>query len=119
MVQLHEFLFQYGPRYDWDESIQGLIIGSYFWGYVISSAPGGFIAEWLGPFNTIFYTQIVTAIFNSLSVWGAQWHFGFLIFFRFIIGLMAVSNLKCIRNNSISPNPKHFFRVQSIQLYNV
>lgn len=82
-------LDDYGPRYDWDESIQGLIIGSYFWGYVISSAPGGFIAEWLGPFNTIFYTQIVTAIFNSLSVWGAQWHFGFLIFFRFIIGLMA------------------------------
>lgn len=79
----------YGPRYDWNEDIQGFILGSYFWGYVISSAPGGFIAEWLGPFNTIFYTQIVTAIFNSLCVWGAEWHYGFLIFCRFILGLMA------------------------------
>ncbi|CAG9767274.1 unnamed protein product [Ceutorhynchus assimilis] len=79
----------YGPRYDWDEHIQGIILGSYFWGYVISSAPGGFIAEWLGPFNTIFYAQIVTALFNSLSVWAAHWHFGVLIFCRFVLGLMA------------------------------
>ncbi|XP_019758902.1 sialin isoform X2 [Dendroctonus ponderosae] len=79
----------FGPRYDWDEDIQGFILGSYFWGYVISSAPGGFIAEWLGPFNTIFYAQIVTALFNSLSVYGAQWHFGVLICCRFVLGLMA------------------------------
>ncbi|KAL1497206.1 hypothetical protein ABEB36_008203 [Hypothenemus hampei] len=79
----------YGPRYDWNEDVQGFILGSYFWGYVISSAPGGFIAEWLGPFNTIFYAQIITAIFNSLSVWGAQWHFGALICCRFVLGLMA------------------------------
>ncbi|KAF7263852.1 hypothetical protein GWI33_001017, partial [Rhynchophorus ferrugineus] len=79
----------YGNRYDWDEDIQGFILGSYFWGYVISSAPGGLIAEWLGPFNTIFYTQIITAIFNSLCVWAADWHFSGLIFCRFILGLMA------------------------------
>ncbi|XP_066153492.1 sialin-like isoform X2 [Euwallacea fornicatus] len=79
----------YGPRYKWSESIQSFVLGSYFWGYVISSAPGGFIAEWLGPFNTIMYSQIITAIFNSLSVWAAQMHFGALIFCRFILGLMA------------------------------
>lgn len=79
----------YGPRYEWNENIQGLILGSYFWGYIITSLPGGFIAEWLGPFHTVFWTHALTAAMNVACVFAPDVHWGLLVFCRFVIGLCA------------------------------
>lgn len=79
----------YGPRYLWDEHIQGIILGSYFWGYILTSLPGGWVAEWLGPYHTVFWAQFVSAIMNVASVYFAPVHWGALVFCRFIIGLCA------------------------------
>lgn len=79
----------YGPRYEWDEHVQGTILGSYFWGYVITSLPGGFIAEWLGPFHTIFWAHVIVSVFNVGCVFSPSLHWGVLVFCRFIIGLCA------------------------------
>lgn len=35
-------------EFDWDETIQGLILGSFFWGYAFTNIPGGRAAEYFG-----------------------------------------------------------------------
>ncbi|KAF5280927.1 hypothetical protein FQA39_LY17933 [Lamprigera yunnana] len=34
--------------YDWDEETQGLILSSFYWGYIITHMPGGILAEKFG-----------------------------------------------------------------------
>ncbi|CAH1116344.1 unnamed protein product [Phaedon cochleariae] len=79
----------YGPRYDWDQNLQGYLIGCYFWGYCISSLPGGVISEMLGPYKVIVWTHVGSAILNSLSVFGTHIHFSLLMICRLLLGLMA------------------------------
>ncbi|XP_056633020.1 sialin-like isoform X1 [Diorhabda sublineata] len=79
----------FGPRYDWDEQIQGLILGSYFWGYTILSLPAGSISEWFGPAKVIFWATLVTGIFNSLCVPASWVHYSLLIVCRFVIGALG------------------------------
>ncbi|XP_060521891.1 vesicular glutamate transporter 1-like isoform X2 [Cylas formicarius] len=87
------------PRQNWTTDIQNLILDSYFWGYVVSSAPSGFIAEWFGPYYTVLYALILSAFFNSLCIRAAPWHFVPLILCRFILGLLSGSiypSLQCL-----------------------
>ena len=41
------FLTQDGPLL-WTEPQQGLVLGSYFWGYFLTQLPGGRLAETFG-----------------------------------------------------------------------
>lgn len=86
-----EWYFQYGPRYDWSQPIQGHILGSYFWGYVPSSLVGGWLAERIGPFHVLFWSHVIIGILNSVTVFGIYIHVSILIVCRIIIGLGAVS----------------------------
>lgn len=79
----------FGPRYDWDENIQGLILGSYFWGYTILSLPAGAVSELWGPAKVIFWTTVLSFVFNTLSVPAAWVHYGLLIACRFLIGALG------------------------------
>jgi MFS family permease len=40
-------LFQEG-EFAWDKSTQGLILGSFYWGYIITQIPGGWLAAKFG-----------------------------------------------------------------------
>ena len=33
-----------GDTYNWDRSEQGLILGSFFYGYIVTQIPGGWLA---------------------------------------------------------------------------
>ncbi|CAG9857293.1 unnamed protein product [Phyllotreta striolata] len=79
----------FGERYDWDEHVQGQILGSYFWGYVITSLPGGAASEWWGPHKVIFSMTLLSGLVNALSVPAAWYHFGLLITCRFLLGIFG------------------------------
>lgn len=79
----------YGPRYEWDSSTQGLILGSYFWGYIITSIPGGFVSERFGPARTITIVTIISGAVTILTPLCASWHYGLVIANRFILGLLG------------------------------
>ena len=38
---------QDGP-FAWSRDLQGIIHGSFFWGYILTQMPGGFVAEHVG-----------------------------------------------------------------------
>lgn len=59
-----------GP-FIWNGQTQGLILGSYYWGFIITQIPGGILAETLGiyilfckPLNCmcLFYTKLIDLV---------------------------------------------------------
>lgn len=55
--------------YDWSSSQQGLILSSFYWGYVITHLPGGIIAEKFGGKYSLGIGILLTAIFTFLTPW--------------------------------------------------
>ncbi len=41
------FITQY-PDFTWDSSTQGIILGSFFYGYILTQIPGGWLATKFG-----------------------------------------------------------------------
>lgn len=60
-------------RYDWDERTQGLILSSFYWGYVITHLPGGRLAEKFGGKYTLSLGILSTAVFTLLTPAVVQW----------------------------------------------
>ncbi|XP_070496442.1 putative inorganic phosphate cotransporter isoform X2 [Chironomus tepperi] len=74
--------------FEWDEEQIGIILGAFFWGYVITHIPGGLLSEKFGGKYTLALGILSTAIFTLITPvvinWGgATW----LIVLRFLEGL--------------------------------
>ena len=73
----------------WSEPQQGLVLGSYFWGYLITQVPGGRLAEVYGG-KWVFWVAVLINTFAVLlipvcSMAGYQ----YLILMRILMGLGA------------------------------
>lgn len=55
--------------YDWDETTQGLILSSFYWGYVVTHLPGGILAEKFGGKYSLGLGILSTAIFTLVTPW--------------------------------------------------
>lgn len=56
-----------GGDYDWSQNLQGVILSSFFWGYVITHIPGGLLAEKFGGKYVLSLGILSTAIFTLLT----------------------------------------------------
>ncbi|XP_011160846.1 putative inorganic phosphate cotransporter [Solenopsis invicta] len=75
-------------RYDWDEHTQGLILSSFYWGYVITHLPGGILAEKFGGKYTLSLGILSTAVFTLLTPLVVDWGQATgLIVLRILMGL--------------------------------
>ncbi|XP_026520409.1 vesicular glutamate transporter 2 [Notechis scutatus] len=75
-------------KFNWDPETVGLIHGSFFWGYIITQIPGGYISSRLAA-NRVFGAAILlTSTLNMLIPSAARVHFGFVIFVRILQGLV-------------------------------
>lgn len=75
-----------GP-FAWDEETQGIVLGSFFYGYVLTQIPGGRLAEKYGG-KTIFGLGVLfTAIFTLISPLAATFNFEAFILIRILEGL--------------------------------
>ncbi|KAJ8967622.1 hypothetical protein NQ314_002741, partial [Rhamnusium bicolor] len=59
--------------YDWDETTQGLILSSFYWGYVLTHLPGGILAEKFGGKYSLGLGILSTAIFTLVTPWGTTY----------------------------------------------
>ncbi|GJQ72217.1 hypothetical protein Trydic_g3308 [Trypoxylus dichotomus] len=53
--------------YDWDQTTQGLILSSFYWGYVVTHLPGGILAEKFGGKYSLGIGILSTAVFTLLT----------------------------------------------------
>ncbi|KAF5270577.1 hypothetical protein FQR65_LT05475 [Abscondita terminalis] len=74
--------------YHWNEKIQGLVLSSFYWGYVLTHLPGGVIAEKFGGKYTVGLSVFSTALFTLVTpavVKAGDWQW--LIVLRIFVGL--------------------------------
>ena len=77
---------QSGEKFDWDSKTQGLVLGSFFYGYVATQLPGGRLAEIFGGKWIFGIGILMTSVFPVIMPWAAKQSFGLLIAVRVIEG---------------------------------
>jgi hypothetical protein len=82
-----------GPEFDWTPETIGVVDSSFFWGYLVTQIPGGFLAARY-PANRVFGTAIaMSAFLNMLLPGAAKLHPGYVMFVRILQGLVEVKNI--------------------------
>ncbi|XP_054153828.1 vesicular glutamate transporter 1-like [Oppia nitens] len=77
-----------GPEFDWTPETIGVVDSSFFWGYLVTQIPGGFLAARY-PATRVFGTAIATSAFlNMLLPGAAKLHPGYVMFVRILQGLV-------------------------------
>ncbi|CAD7086587.1 unnamed protein product [Hermetia illucens] len=99
-------------KYNWDESIQGMILGAFYWMHWATQFPGGVLAKKYG-------TKLVFGLGNVIACWMcfiapmlARWDYRALIIFRvlqgFVIGV-AWPSMHNMTGQWIPPNERSKF----------
>ncbi|KAI4900043.1 hypothetical protein NFI96_028144 [Prochilodus magdalenae] len=75
-------------KFNWDPETVGMIHGSFFWGYIVTQIPGGYISSRLAA-NRVFGAAIIlTSTLNMFIPSAARVHYGCVIFVRILQGLV-------------------------------
>ncbi|KAL1130665.1 hypothetical protein AAG570_011907 [Ranatra chinensis] len=74
-------------EFDWDEETQGLILSSFYWGYIITHLPGGMLAQKFGGKHTLGLGILSTAIFTLITPVVSYRGSGPMIALRFFMGI--------------------------------
>ncbi|OQV14443.1 Sialin [Hypsibius exemplaris] len=73
--------------FDWDSNIQGVILGSFFYGYICTQFFGGWVSQRYGAKHPFGYAVLVSGALALLIPVAAKWHYGALIAVRVLQGL--------------------------------
>lgn len=82
---------QYGPRYNWSQNDQAMLLGAFFYGYMITSLPAGMLAENFGGKAVAGYSCLLAGILTALTPLAASWNMWAVWAIRFAIGFLTVS----------------------------
>ncbi|OQV24540.1 Sialin [Hypsibius exemplaris] len=75
------------PRFKWDSQVQGTILGSYFYGYIVAQIPGGWLARRFGGKLPFGLGILIAGILTAITPVAATYHYGALIAIRIGEGL--------------------------------
>lgn len=78
---------QTGKKYQWDAETQGWILGSFFYGYIVTQIPGGYMASRVGGKLLLGLGILGTAVFTLFTPLAADLGVGALIVLRALEGL--------------------------------
>ncbi|XP_019743657.1 sialin isoform X1 [Hippocampus comes] len=73
--------------YNWDSETQGWILGSFFYGYILTQIPGGYLASRLGPKWLLGLGTLGTVMFTLLTPLAADLGASYLIAVRVLEGV--------------------------------
>ncbi|KAM3862824.1 sialin [Diretmus argenteus] len=73
--------------YDWDSETQGWILGSFFYGYILTQVPGGYLARRFGAKWLMGFGILSTVVFTLLTPAAADLGAGYLIGVRVLEGI--------------------------------
>lgn len=82
---------QVAADFDWDSQTRGLILSSFFWGYLVTQVPGGWLAARVGGTRVYGMGLAATALLTVFTPPLAKAGLGWLIAVRVIEGLFEVS----------------------------
>lgn len=73
--------------FDWSESLQGTIVGAYYYGYILTNFNGGQLSEWIGTKRLLIIAMITSSLLTLLLPAAAFFHPYLLITLRILTGL--------------------------------
>uniref|UniRef100_A0A1B6CNY2 Major facilitator superfamily (MFS) profile domain-containing protein n=1 Tax=Clastoptera arizonana TaxID=38151 RepID=A0A1B6CNY2_9HEMI len=76
-------------EFDWDATIQGAILGSFYWCYILSQVVGGLLTQKFGTKAVFGYSQLATAMCSLLIPQAASIHYSIMILLRSIQGVAS------------------------------
>ncbi len=79
--------------FDWDAEQQGIILGAFFYGYVITQIPGGYFSEKYGGKWFFGLGTFITAALTILTPIAAKSSYGLLITVRVLEGFGEVRKM--------------------------
>ncbi|XP_011501855.1 PREDICTED: putative inorganic phosphate cotransporter isoform X2 [Ceratosolen solmsi marchali] len=71
----------------WDSTLQGYLLSSFFYGYVLTQIPFGILAKRYGSKYFLGIGMLINSVFGLLVPISAQWGYYWLMLVRFIQGL--------------------------------
>jgi len=74
-------------EFDWNKETQGIILGAFFWGYLVTQIPGGWLAQRFGGKRVFGYFMLLASVATILSPLGARYSPYILITLRVVNGL--------------------------------
>ena len=93
---------------DWPKSVQGVLLGSFFYGYIVTQVAGGWISERLGA-KRVFTLTTAGAVLVTLAtpLVAANGHVALLIALRVVLGACQVrsSNLCSKQSRASASRP--------------
>jgi len=78
-------------EFAWDEKTQGLVLGSFFYGYVLLQIPGGRLAETIGGKLVYGLSVLFTALFTFLTPYAARTSLPALVLVRILSGKLVIA----------------------------
>uniref|UniRef100_A0A8C2E2C0 Vesicular glutamate transporter 1 n=1 Tax=Cyprinus carpio TaxID=7962 RepID=A0A8C2E2C0_CYPCA len=75
-------------QFTWDPETVGMIHGSFFWGYIVTQIPGGFICQKFAANRVFGFAIVATSTLNMLIPAAARVHYGCVIMVRICQGLV-------------------------------
>ncbi|KAJ8676242.1 hypothetical protein QAD02_012028 [Eretmocerus hayati] len=74
-------------EFEWDSKMQGWLLSSFFYGYVITQIPFGILAKKYGSKYFLGIGMLINSVFGLLVPLSAEWGYFWLMLVRFIQGL--------------------------------
>jgi MFS family permease len=78
-------------NFEWDSHQQGMVLGSFYWSYIVTLVPGGMLAERYGTKGVYGGANLLLGLTTLLTPMVAKFSFTLLICIRLLQGLAAVS----------------------------
>lgn len=91
MTFIQLFPFSQDDKFAWDEPTQGLILSSFYYGYVLTHIPGGILSQKFGGKYTLGLGFLSTALLTLLTPTVAHYGPVAMIVLRFMEGVGEVS----------------------------
>jgi MFS transporter, ACS family, solute carrier family 17 (sodium-dependent inorganic phosphate cotransporter), other len=75
-------------RFSWTESEKQLILGSFFWGYILTELPGGRLAELVGGHRVFGHSMLWSSVLTLIIPFAANLGVTAMIISRVVLGFL-------------------------------
>uniref|UniRef100_A0AAG5D7W2 Major facilitator superfamily (MFS) profile domain-containing protein n=1 Tax=Anopheles atroparvus TaxID=41427 RepID=A0AAG5D7W2_ANOAO len=73
-------------KFEWDARQQNLMLGSFFWGYILTELPGGRLAEIIGGRRVFGYSMLWASLLTLLTPLASNTHYIAVVILRAVLG---------------------------------
>ncbi|XP_055343082.1 sialin-like [Paramacrobiotus metropolitanus] len=83
-------------EFEWDGTTQGIVLGSYFYGYILTQFPGGWVANRFGAKYVLGLALLTSGLLSLVLPVLTRWNLWALIVVRFLQGFVGGVSFPCV-----------------------